>query len=112
MLSCVVSCSFSFSCVLNLVTLLHPTATVSFIIDNGTKRWNLDLIEQMFSPAELRLIQSIPLSCMNRDDALIWRGTSRGIFSVRSAYHMLKERVDVGKAECSSSGPISEVWKT
>jgi hypothetical protein len=37
-------------------------------------------------------ILEVPLSCTNQEDTLIWRSTKNGVFSVRSAYHLLKEK--------------------
>lgn len=92
--------------------LLALTAMVSELIDGDSKWWNYSLLELIFSLAKVRLIQSIPLSRTNREDVLIWRGTTNGVFSVWSAYHMQKERESVGQTECSSRVPNSEVWRT
>jgi hypothetical protein len=89
---------------------LTPTAMVSGLIDGETLRWNHDLVNQIFSKEEAQIILSIPLSGTRQDDVLIWRGTAKGVFFVRSAYHMQKEVEERGKAEPSSSSHCSGVW--
>ena len=53
--------------------------------------WNSDLLAQLFSAEERDLIYSIPISTTDQEDRQIWRGTTRGTFSVKSAYHIQKE---------------------
>lgn len=60
------------------------------------------LLAQMFSKEEITTIQSIPISQTNQEDRLIWRGTAKGVFTVKSAYHMQKEREIANMAEGSS----------
>jgi ribonuclease HI len=89
---------------------LDETATVSSLIDTNTKWWNYALLEQIFSREDLQAIQSIPLSATDQADALIWRGTAKGIFTVRSAYHIQKECEMVNKAESSMCWKRSPIW--
>lgn len=58
---------------------LDETATISSLIDTNTKWWNYALLEQIFSREEMQAVQSIPLSATDQADALIWRGTAKGI---------------------------------
>lgn len=89
---------------------LDPNATVSRLIDVDTNRWNYALLEQIFSRDEINSIQFVPLSITNQENALIWRGTTNGLFSMRSAYHMQKEREVASKAEGSSRVRDSSMW--
>jgi hypothetical protein len=41
---------------------------------------------------------------------MLWRGTARGDFSFRSAYHMQKEMEEATKAKCSTQNSRSDVW--
>jgi hypothetical protein len=91
--------------------LLHSTAMVNELIDMDTKWCHKDLIENLFSVEEARVIQSLPISRTNQADTLIWRGTSKGIFIVRSAYNMQKERETEPWVECSSLGNHLGMWK-
>jgi hypothetical protein len=94
------------------VWLLHPQARVVEVIDQDTIRWNAALVESIFQKEEAELIKNIPLSPLGPKDCRIWRCTANGEFSVRSAYHMEMELMELGG--CGSSGQNTEnlVWKT
>lgn len=91
--------------------ILDPDAKVSDLIDVDTKRWNTRLIEEVFLPNEVKAILSIPLSVTGQEDRIIWRGTAKGIFTVRSAYYMAMEDKTQKQAESSGRGDFSELWK-
>jgi hypothetical protein len=55
------------------------------------KRWNMGLVLAIFVEEEVKAISIIPLSPLQPQDQLVWSGTSNGLFSVQSAYHMGKE---------------------
>ena len=55
-------------------------------------------------------ILSIPISHTNQEDQQIWRGTAAGTFSVRSAYHIEKDREMAAKAVGSSWARTSPIW--
>jgi hypothetical protein len=57
------------------------------------------------------VISNIPLSPYLPVDMLVWRGTSTGLFSVRSAYHLGKELQNRSVGECSISYSSIETWK-
>jgi hypothetical protein len=57
------------------------------------------------------MIQSIPISSTNRSDAIIWRGTVNGIFSVRSAYYIQQDLEVQTTAGTSNLGCKREVWR-
>ena len=59
---------------------------VSDLIGVEKKSWNLDILNQVFLPFEVEIIEGIPLSNHMPVDKKIWSETTNGIFSVRSAY--------------------------
>jgi hypothetical protein len=74
--------------------------------------WDSRLIHSIFNTAEAALICSIPVSPGGGPDKLIWRGNSSGMFSVRSAYHLAKERVSRDLGESSDAAPaLVFFWK-
>jgi hypothetical protein len=83
-------------CVQSPVSILTGTAVVKDLIDQDSRWWNQQLLEDIFKPEEVRAIQSIPISSTNQKDTQIW-GELRNIlpsfgeFLVRSAYHLTKE---------------------
>jgi ribonuclease HI len=92
--------------------ILADNATVSLLIDANTKWWNLPLLERIFSKEERAVIQSFPISATDQADLQIWRGTKNGVFSVRSAYHILKENEVEQEAGGSSCSLKSSIWKS
>jgi hypothetical protein len=91
--------------------LLEPNATVGDLIDSDTKWWDISLLERMFTEEEIKAIQTVPLSRTNQPDMLIWRGTSTGEFTVKSAYHLQKNMTEVAGATCSNQGSKAHIWK-
>jgi hypothetical protein len=61
---------------------------VSDLIDVSILRWNCSLIDSSFSAYEAKIIKSIPSCPSLPPNKVIWNGTSNGMFSVRSAYHL------------------------
>jgi hypothetical protein len=71
----------------------HPrvipdSCTVSMLIDHEVCGWNSGLIIEIFNPEEAKVIVTLPLCPTLPPDRLVWKGTTNGIFSVRSANHM------------------------
>jgi hypothetical protein len=94
------------------VRLLHPQARVVELIDQDSRRWNAALVESIFQKEEAELIKNIPLSPLGPKDCKIWRCTANGEFSVRSAYHMEMELMELGGCGSSYSNTENLVWKT
>ena len=82
------------------------------LIDHDTKRWKADLVKKTFLPFEADTILNIPLSCSLPNDKLIWLGTKRGEFTVRSAYYVALSLVETNnEGESSAGDPRSLLWK-
>jgi hypothetical protein len=92
-------------------SVLDPNATVSELLDRETKWWNYQLVESIFSPEEVQMILSIPLSSTKQPDALFWRGSAKGNFTVRSAYYIQMEMNKSGLATCSMNRESTDFWK-
>jgi hypothetical protein len=87
------------------------TSKVMELIDLVSKSWKADMISAMFSTDEAKVILGIPLSPSLPRDCLIWRGTTTGMFTVYSAYHLAKELQDNKGGQCSYQEKGKEVWK-
>uniref|UniRef100_A0A2N9E4N8 Reverse transcriptase zinc-binding domain-containing protein n=1 Tax=Fagus sylvatica TaxID=28930 RepID=A0A2N9E4N8_FAGSY len=97
--------------VVSPMKILDGEATVDRLICGDTMRWNDALLRQVFLPHEVEVIQSIPLSNRRPNDVLIWTGTKRGVFSVKSAYRLLLAQQRAGEASSSSSyGGDQKFW--
>jgi hypothetical protein len=92
-------------------SLLDLKATVNHLLDLNGLRWKTSLLERLFTEEENTAIQSLAISTTNQEDRLIWRGTVKGTFSVKSAYYIQKEWETMQEAGCSSRQKASQVWK-
>jgi hypothetical protein len=90
--------------------LLPDDAKVCDLIDSETNKWDQSLIQSIFSQEEAEVISTIPLSKYGQPDLLLWRGTSTGVFTVRSAYHMEVERHESMIGESSYQGDLQKLW--
>jgi hypothetical protein len=68
--------------------------------------------DDVFEETEANVIKAIPLNPLLPPDRLVWRGTTDGVFSVRSAYHLGKEYQNNLSGQCSHAGKDNGVWKT
>jgi hypothetical protein len=93
------------------VRVLGENAKVSALIDDTTHWWNYELIREIFPDEEAKRIYSMVLSPLGKSDQLVWAGTKKGIFTVRSAYHMAKELSLVDKGECSTERCKERMWQ-
>jgi hypothetical protein len=84
---------------------------VSFLIDVDTKWWNVPLIHELFYDEDATLIYNIPISPTRQHDAMVWLGTSNGIFSVKSAYHMAKSKTEECNGSSSNQNLSTQLWK-
>ena len=68
---------------------LEENATVDRLINRDTMQWRGDLLDSVFLPRDAEVIRAIPLSARQPRNCLIWTGTKKGLFTVKSAYDML-----------------------
>ena len=91
--------------------LLNVEDRVSALIDASTTSWNTSLVREIFDPDEADVICNMAISKYGQCDALLWRGTLNGNFSIKSAYYMelSRKQKEFGKA----SSPLNEegLWK-
>jgi hypothetical protein len=96
----------------------NPPQFVSELIDETSASWNEAKIREFFLPSDVMAIMSIPLSTRRQADFIAWNFDSKGIFSVRSAYHMMvnlkisRENYFEGNTSSSSSAVDEKGWTT
>ncbi|KAG6650561.1 hypothetical protein CIPAW_06G052300 [Carya illinoinensis] len=91
--------------------ILDPNCRVSDLINESSKSWKEDLVKTIFCKEETDLILSIPISRRGASDKKIWAGSTRGIFTVKSAYHMDTCLSKRRRGEPSSGGEDAGMWK-
>ena len=85
---------------------------VSSLIDNDTKWWKVEVVRSIFLPFEASTILKIPLNYNLPEDSLVWIGNKRGVFTIKSAYHIASNFVDLNEdGECSLSDSKTLLWK-
>jgi hypothetical protein len=67
----------------------EPPHLVSELIDVYGAMWDKEKLQKFFLPMDRNIISQIPLSTRRQVDFWAWHYDKNGIFSVRSAYHML-----------------------
>ena len=87
---------------------------VADLIDTEAGCWREELVRQLFLSIDVDIILQIPLCTSWPEDKLIWHYTADGLFSVRSAYHLLRTKMKPDTP--SSSGGLGQalwrrIWK-
>jgi hypothetical protein len=66
-----------------------PPTNVAAFIDRSTASWNVSLLHEFFLPLDIEVIRSIPICTRTAEDFWAWQYEKAGVFSVKSAYHMV-----------------------
>jgi hypothetical protein len=90
---------------------LDEAAKVEELIDHDRKGWNVQLTDEIFNEDDQRAIKVVPISSSNQPGELVWRGMKNGVFSVSSAYYMVKEMEIETQSESSIRRGQSDLWK-
>jgi hypothetical protein len=90
---------------------LSKEALVQSLINRNIRWWDTNMIHSLFTKAVAAQIYGIPLSSLSQPDKILWKGTTHGCFSVRSAYYIEMAMREQGGGECSWAGEQQGVWK-
>ncbi|XP_040367431.1 uncharacterized protein LOC121050669 [Rosa chinensis] len=83
---------------------------VNDLIDAELHEWLEDVVVEMFSDMEAEIITKIPISLRALDDRLVWHFTPKGIFTVKSCYHVARTASSLhGNSRASSSAGNTRV---
>ena len=69
-------------------------ATMDCLIDEQTRTWNADMVDEIFAPQEAKEIKKIPLAREATEDSLFWPLAQDGKFNYKLGYQFLKEAED------------------
>ena len=87
-------------------------ANVSSIINPSSNTWQADVMKQAFSPDDANTILGIPLSSRCPMDRLIWAYTSKGHFTVSSAYKVAFSSISNPSPVGSNKQNCRKFWKS
>ncbi|KAF3975410.1 hypothetical protein CMV_001341 [Castanea mollissima] len=76
---------------------------VSALIDANSGAWKANMIQDIFMEHEANSILSITLSTKLPTDRLVWSAAANGKFSVKSAYHLARNRGTTDRRGSSDS---------
>lgn len=65
---------------------------VSDLIIDEPRRWNIELVNHLFWPADRQVILNIPLGMSNSTDVLMWHYDKKGLYSVKSGYKAIMNK--------------------
>ncbi|XP_023906045.1 uncharacterized protein LOC112017822 [Quercus suber] len=98
--------------VLNLVQGNLGEMKVADLINPELNLWKHEDIRAIFHADEVEAICQIPLSRRNVPDSVFWLHNSRGMFSVKSAYHVVRRLlIDANRGGTSMEGAVNNTWK-
>lgn len=83
---------------------------VAAFINPTTEEWKIQELKRYVSKQDLKAISSIPLSKLDHPDKLIWHHSKKGIYSVKSGYHVARRAVEDITAPASSFQPHPSMW--
>ncbi|KAG6627185.1 hypothetical protein CIPAW_15G109000 [Carya illinoinensis] len=94
------------------IRFLPSDTKVAMLIDRTTNQWNYPLVEAILDSTEAECVKRIPLSPYPTPDKLLWRGTSTGAFTVKSAYFLLLELEKQKQGQSSVAVEEDTVWSS
>jgi hypothetical protein len=93
---------------------LQEDLKVSDLIDPTTNQWDVEVLRGLFCPEDMNDILKIPVRG-GMEDTVAWHPDRKGVFSVKSAYHLgmfLKQNREGRVAESSSTpANVPLLWK-
>ena len=102
-----------------IATQKPPACNLQTVADLLIEReWNKKLIEETFSEQETSQILQMPLSLFPRKDAVYWKYSKSGNYTVKSGYAVEKEEVNERNKEIHGEEGTSyaqhkgKVWKS
>jgi hypothetical protein len=92
------------------VNILDGSAKVSELLDRDTNWWKTDLIHEVFTFEEATKICSIAVCPIRNNDHRAWVGTASGDYTVKSGYHLAKEKFAAEQESCSNKHESKQHW--
>ncbi|KAM2136986.1 hypothetical protein ACFX1Q_009211 [Malus domestica] len=87
---------------------------VEELIDTSTRVWRIDLLSKLFSPQEVTLVLSMPISFCALRYRLVWHYDERGLYSVKSGYRVARQwlqSVNSSVSYSTNGNAYEKLWK-
>nr|POE67681.1 hypothetical protein CFP56_13829 [Quercus suber] len=81
-------------------------SNVCSLIDQTTKDWNGQMIDQKIAPSMAQRIKVIPLCRMIQEDYLVWPQSPDGNYSVKTGYQLLGQLENKEAASGSNNADL------
>ncbi|KAL7243729.1 hypothetical protein ACSBR1_016032 [Camellia fascicularis] len=91
----------------------YSISLVSDVVVPNRTEWNITKLGTVVSAEVLANIWSIPISCEDQDDVVIWHYTPKGHYEVRNGYHIAIQnslQFDSKLAASPSFSPPASMW--
>lgn len=72
----------------------------------GLRQWNLPFLQSFLTADVVNKIMSTPILHTTTHDSILWQPDSKGIYSVRTAYHLCQQVMNTSE----EGGPHTN-WK-
>ncbi|CAN1318107.1 LINE-1 retrotransposable element ORF2 protein [Linum perenne] len=90
----------------------HQSWNIAECIDQERRQWDLVKLRSLFAENIVQEIRSIPIGPPNLRDKWIWHFDSKGLFSIKSCYNLLKNgRRDLRAADGSTNREWKWIWQ-
>ncbi|XP_042941372.1 uncharacterized protein LOC122276027 [Carya illinoinensis] len=93
------------------ISILREEAKVEELICDQQGCWKADLVMKIFKKEEAEMILSMPLSRSNLEDKMFWGPSTKGVFTVKSAYYLQLDRLKRYKGGGPKDGDKDERWR-
>ena len=98
--------------VLSPIFILSEEATVDQLIGSDLRWWNTNLVDLIFIPSEMQLIQSIPVCHFAQKDFPFWPRSRTSMYQVLTGYHLLCDLQDNEVASSSDTAGQQKFWNS
>lgn len=83
--------------------------TVKDLRSADLQGWNMDLLNAISTEEDVQRVIQVPLISCDQEDKLIWSCTNNGLYSVKSGYRLLCEKI-APRTHLCVDGDWSAIW--
>jgi len=87
----------------------YGDVTVNSLMNSDMNSWNSILLHSLLSPADVAAVLSIPVYPRRHEDIIIWKATTDGHYSVKSASHICIDLLH-SSITCNVNNSWTTLW--